>query len=100
MRVCIQGWSLWEAPARAEPRAGPAARSPRQGRAAASKWGWLLARVPGGCAERVAVTFAAKNPCFGEQGKGTETKPGGADVCMLQQSLFLTKETVAFGARH
>lgn len=37
-----------------------------RGRAAASKWGWVLERVPEGCAERVAVTFAVKPPCFGE----------------------------------
>lgn len=50
-----------------------------------------------GGAERAAVTFAMKTPCFGEQGKGTEKKPGGADVCMLRQSLFLIEEAVAFG---
>ena len=54
MLVCIQGWSLSEAPARAEARAGPVGGS--------WWWGWMLARVLRGCAERVVVTFAMKNP--------------------------------------
>lgn len=56
--------------------------------------------VPGGRAGRAAVTFAVKTPCFGEQGKATERKPGRADARMLQWSLFLAEETVAFRARH
>lgn len=102
MLVYTQGRSLLEAPGRAELRAGPAGGTHRQGRAAASKCGWVLVRAPGqgaGVAERAVVTFAMKTPCFGEQGKGTERKPGGADVRMLRQSLFLTEEAVAFGAR-
>lgn len=59
----------------------------------------MLARVPGQCAEGVVVTFAVKSLRIGEWGKGKKAKPGRADVCMLQWSLFLTEEAVALRAR-
>lgn len=59
----------------------------------------MLARVPGECAERVVVTFVVKTLRIEEWGKGTKTKPGRADVCMLQWSLFLIEKAVALRAR-
>lgn len=45
------------------------------------------------------MTFEVKTPRFVEGGKGTERRPGRADVCMLQGSLFLTEEAVALRVR-
>ena len=92
MLVYIQGWSLSEAPARAEPRAGPAGGSQRREESCSQQAGLGAGEgAPGDVLS--CVTFAVKNPCLGEQGKGTERKPGRADVRMLQRSLFLTEET-------
>lgn len=52
-------------------------------------WGDQQAGLPG-----------VKIPCFGKQRWGTERKPGGADLHLLQQSLVLTEgSSMAGGVR-
>lgn len=65
-----------------------------KGRAADSKWGGGLARVPGGCAEWVAVTFAVKTLCFGNRVRVQRENLKGqmcvcsSGVCLLPGKLW------------